>query len=1171
MAPKISVVVPVHDVERHLGECLESLARQTVRDLEVIVVDDGSPDNAAVIAKARAAKDPRFRLVQQRNQGPGGARQAGARLATGDYLAFVDGDDVLAKHAFELLVGSLESTGSDFALGKIQRIDGDQPKPPAVLPDMFADGTAQRTHVSRNPALLGDRTIGNKVFRRSFWEGSGLVFPEGRHENLSVVLPAHVRASKVDLLATTVHYWRARPGDASESSDQPHDLADRLASIRRVCDVLRAHAPALLPDFHRAVLADDLMVLADALPKMEEPEAARLAARAGELLREVGRRTARPLPAFTRLRLHLLQNGMVPELIEVSAPFDRQRLLAAPVVRRGRFRPRWYAAYPYFEDPERPIPGDVYDVTGELAIEGNADSVAWRRGRLVVEGHAYIGRVDLSAAEDTRIRVRLHDTRRNTKVELPVRRVRRPDVTAGSVDAAVCYDWSGFAVEIDPALLRTGGQWRPGEWKLHAEVATQGLKVSGPVGAPTLPQARWVPALEAGDGFVVQPVAGDDHFELRVKRAKAVVTAHRSRAGLLELDGWILKNLGDDASVVASRRDGPEEVRGTVDWEAGPDGGFAFTARLPLDRLVSGRENAVERSRQSIAWDLLLTDGTDRIKLTAGEGFTEARHPGCDREFALSRTKFGSLCGLERPFQPVVTRVEWTADDRLRIAGDDTGPAGRERPSHVLLRHKRSHEEHRVEMSWSGDRFAGFTAELAPGAVPAFGTDVPLAVGGWELLTSIGGEEVPLAIERTALGGLPGPRVVGAVEVSVLTQRTDALRLRLRTALAEDERGPYAQKRLQERDYPRYRSLPLRDLVVFDSYRSRQYSCSPRMIYEELRRQETSLECVWVTKDGRFTAPLGARTVLAGSRDHYEALARARYVVSNEAQPTWFEKRPGQVYVQCWHGTPLKRLGLDVPSLPHMRAATEQWIRQEVPQWDLLVSPSPFASPIMRRAYRYRGEILESGYPRNDLLLSPDRHRIAAEVRGRLGIPAGKRVVLYVPTWRDNHNIAPGRRRFELALDTEEARRVLGDDHVLLLRTHYLVTDRIASQADDFVVDVSAYPDIAELYLIADVLVTDYSSAMFDFAVTRKPMVFYAYDLEVYRDHVRGFYFDFEAEAPGPVSRTSGEVVAALRDIEEVRLGHAEAYEAFVTKFCPHDDGHAAGRVIRRMFELGGT
>jgi CDP-glycerol glycerophosphotransferase len=144
---------------------------------------------------------------------------------------------------------------------------------------------------------------------------------------------------------------------------------------------------------------------------------------------------------------------------------------------------------------------------------------------------------------------------------------------------------------------------------------------------------------------------------------------------------------------------------------------------------------------------------------------------------------------------------------------------------------------------------------------------------------------------------------------------------------------------------------------------------------------------------------------------------------------------------------------------------------------------------------------------------------------------------------------------------------VLGRDHVILIRGHHhLANDVQPVSRRDFAINVTAYPDIAELFLVTDVLVTDYSSAMFDFAATGRPMLFFTYDLEHYRDQLRGFSFDFEAEAPGPLLATSDEVLAAVRDLGAVAGGHRSAYEAFAAKYCPLDDGKAGARVCDRLF-----
>lgn len=164
MSPKLSVVVPFCNTEEFLRECLESLAGQTLRDLEVILVDDGSTDNGAVIAKEMCARDTRFRLVTRDNEGPGSARNAGVRQVRGEYLTFADADDVVDREAYARLVGSLERTGSDIAAGNVMRMEDDRKWQSPLHEGVFTESSS-KTHVSAKPVLMRDRTSWNKVYR----------------------------------------------------------------------------------------------------------------------------------------------------------------------------------------------------------------------------------------------------------------------------------------------------------------------------------------------------------------------------------------------------------------------------------------------------------------------------------------------------------------------------------------------------------------------------------------------------------------------------------------------------------------------------------------------------------------------------------------------------------------------------------------------------------------------------------------------------------------------------------------------------------------------------------------------------------------------------------------------------------------------------------------------
>jgi len=348
--------------------------------------------------------------------------------------------------------------------------------------------------------------------------------------------------------------------------------------------------------------------------------------------------------------------------------------------------------------------------------------------------------------------------------------------------------------------------------------------------------------------------------------------------------------------------------------------------------------------------------------------------------------------------------------------------------------------------------------------------------------------------------------------------------------------------------------------VFYNSFNG-QFSDNPRAIYEELHRRETTLRHAWIADGASF--PAGVATVAPYSLGYLREAGRAGHVVSNRQMPNNFRKRRGATYLQTWHGTPLKRIGFDNDRWKQNPRGLDHMAR-DFAKWDFLVSQSPFSTEIFRRAFRFDGEILETGYPRNDILNSPEADATRARVREALGIEEGVRAVLYAPTWRDNVIDEGGALRFSLALDAERLQAALGASHHLLLRLHYLL-GRASASAGAFVSDVSAHPDIRELYLAADVLITDYSSAMFDFAVTGKPLLLFPYDLDEYRDSVRGFYFDLEAEAPGAVCRSTDAVIDALRDLDSVHAANAARYVRFRERFCPFDDGSAAARVVDRV------
>jgi CDP-glycerol glycerophosphotransferase len=350
--------------------------------------------------------------------------------------------------------------------------------------------------------------------------------------------------------------------------------------------------------------------------------------------------------------------------------------------------------------------------------------------------------------------------------------------------------------------------------------------------------------------------------------------------------------------------------------------------------------------------------------------------------------------------------------------------------------------------------------------------------------------------------------------------------------------------------------------IVYNSFNGR-YSDSPRAVHEAVLARGGAADAVWLA-DPAFGCdfPEGTARVPIYTDEAVAALESADLVVSNSHLEMDWVKRPGATYVQTWHGTPLKRIHADVLWGPE---GLLEHLSLDVDRWDVLLSPNRYSTTTLRGAFRWSGEILESGYPRNDVLVSSTAAEVRERVRRDLGIEDGRTAVLYTPTWRDDAFWTGAADTEPLDLDVDRFVEELGDDHVLLLRLHYKLTGRLRPRDHPAVRDLSHHPDVADLYLAADAMVTDYSSTMFDFAVTGKPLLFYTYDLERYRDELRGFYFDLSADPPGPLVTTTDELVGQLRDLDGLRSRYAGAYTRFTERFCHLDDGQATERFLNRF------
>jgi CDP-glycerol glycerophosphotransferase len=1170
--PLISVVVPFHNNEDLLGDCLRSIAAQTAADLEVIMVDDGSTDGSAEVARRQAQADPRFTLIRVLNGGPGFARNRGVEQVSGEFLAFVDADDLLPSHAFEIMLHTLQASGSDFVSGGVERI-GPAGITPSGMHSRAIKAKRIGTHISRSPELFWDVTVWNKLFRMSFWSAHRMSFPEVMAwEDLPTMTRAHVLATAVDIIPDPIYYWRERGKGALSITQSRTDISncrDRIAALLAIDGFLRDHSlTALLREHQRKALVNDLWLYVGDLSRTSEDYKREFIELGGTYLSQVDRRVLAKLPSTHKLAYHLVAAGRLEQLLEYSAWQAAQPIKTIPVVRSfGRLR----ADLPFRGDRSLGVPARVYrPYWRELDPFIRVEDLSWHGSRLVISGCAFVPSTDITKRRHTSKIVILRPVGRwQLPIVVPASSFRHPDATSWSGQDRYSYDWAGFRCEISSRWFRFGRHWLTGECDCYVLVRGRGVwrlaRLHSPVAGPAeRPEHLHVaPRIRLGARW-------DRRWRLQVAVTRTPAILHGcEHAGselLIDVDADRL-DAGAHAELVLVRPKGAATLHLPATVESMDGGAARLRGAMPARALAPVTGSTEEAGDSSAEWDLYVeAEGQGRMRVAFPAGRPEYRYPAGHQEIAVERTRNGDTVILRRGVRPVIEEHSWSGG-RLTLRG--SYPASAAGPSEAVLRRRSSTEQHVVRCDRHGDRFV---IDIPVSAMPSFGRSLPLRDGSWEIFmrrAGLGGELLVPGYDHSRLGEADGRRQsFGPKVYQFIISGYDTPLLTVGPALKLIEHGRLPRRMLRDVYYPLQQKLPLRDAVVFVSWKGKQCADNPLAIAEELRRRGDDREHIWAVSDLSVPAPEGARVVLSGTEEYYEAMARSRYLIANDDMGTDYQKRAGQVYVQTWHGTPLKRIGFDIGQ-PRFISGTRYFdvLAEDVAKWDLLISPNPFSTQIMRRAFRYEGEILESGYPRNDVLHSGDADTVAADVRRRLGLADGKRVVLYAPTWRDNQYYASGRYRFDFRLDLDRARQELGDDHVFLIRGHHHMAEDVpAGTRPDFAINVTAYPDISELLLISDVLVTDYSSVMFDFAPTGRPMLFFAYDLEQYRDDLRGFYFNFEAEAPGPLLASSAGVIAALADIDAVSAQHRASYEEFRAKFCPLDDGKAAARACDRIF-----
>ncbi|MET3923478.1 CDP-glycerol glycerophosphotransferase [Arthrobacter sp. UYEF20] len=1166
--PQLSVVVLLTDYAGDPAETLGSLVGQKPSAMDMIVVDTSLAGLGQEAVQQFAQRDGRVKYLALAGAGEEEARNRAVADSEAPYLMFLTAGDVVKKNSLDVMFGTLRETGSSFAVGMTGIAKGKTSTTPAWQREIHADPRPAAT-VSEVPDILLDGALANKVFTRDFWiSATADVALDREHWQYQAVPTLYTRAESFDIVDLTVvdtSLDAAVRTPEREVLCQTGHLQDRLSRLESLAAVIQElSAPDTYRRWLSGELGNGLFPYYEVVPRTEP--------RYWDLLHAT---------------VHRLGDGQELDwdLIRIHNRLILSAVLAdkrEDVVRICNHRSDYSSSFPtrITESGLLAQPRYLDELTGydpellpcreiDLRLISKMTRFAWQAdGRLEIGGHAYISSVD-PLEGNLAIQMSLVNAGSGANVPLTVQRHSDKSIDWESNDNWTSYAEAGFSAMIDPAVMQ-GGTGAPADWYVLLTVAAGGRTFAEPLTrrdlngstgqlpvGPMLETSRMAVEMRPGTtGLTFVPVTPlyvatsleltGRTLTLTVESRSAPVAAKvsiespklgiRKTATCLDVDG------NRAVYVINVPALGPKATNtAEYEWQLRLDSGF--------------------KTPQPVAWP----EGSAELEALSDQ----------TRSLRLGLTGYGFITVEERKTRVIASTVEVSADKRiLRIEGTADLPVIHS-PRFVLASGKAIIPATDVSLTVrTNEGSNAFTADFLLPQNPWGGEDVMPEAGAYSVRFVPPGVADHLGHWFPASSGLqtqmPRRMEAGRLEVGLSrTAKAAALTIHLRPPFAADEVGRFDQQALRT-PVTAGGDAELTDAILFMCFGGRRATDSPRRLLEEFERRGSQWPMYWAVADFSVPVPAGTDPVLIGSRLWYRLLTEARILINNNNFPFYFRKREGQVYIQTWHGTPLKKLGNDVA---RTNFSLSYWnlMWREAEYWDALLAQNDYAAGVLANCFGFEGRVVTEGYPRNDSLT---RERMAEDrqgIRSRLGIPEGKTAILYAPTWRDDAKNASRQYEMVTYLDFEKAQQLLGDDYVLLLRGHHNIAGQRQTAANKFVIDVTEYPEVNDLYTAADILVNDYSSVMFDFCVTGKPIIFLTPDIAQYRDATRGFYFDLEEKAPGPLHNTTEQVVRSIKNISSVSRRYAPKYEAFVEEFASQCDGEATQRVFDALWPDGAS
>lgn len=1122
---KVSVIVPIYNVEEYLEECLISLEKQTLKDIEVLMIDDGSTDHSASIAKKFEKRHSNFHYFYKENGGLGNARNYAIPYVKGQYLIFLDSDDVVPEYAYEKMYNLAVKTGNDMIIGNVKRFNSKKVYDSVMLHKKVFVEDLEHTHILENPKLIYDTTSWNKLFKTSFYKENNFKFPEKiLYEDIPVTIPAHFKANSVGVLTDVCYLWRTRDGvskSITQNRTEIKNFTDRIKIMDMVNDFYAKNVTdktaLLMKDFKW--LDIDLKLYVNQMQNSTDEFNQIAFKEINRYLDQTDETAFNMLHAIDKLKYFYIRKNDIDGLRNIL----KYQKTGYKVVTFKRKDNSYIADFPM-----KDIDFKLRDVTQEInyyPLSQTINNVTFIDNKLYIDFSMYISK--LKKQSDFRVNAYLYSKATKNKLAISISRKKLRKTV--------------FKLSRHPLKI---SKYDYSDCNYQLVIDLNEPQVKEMIGGQTYIMLNYFNDV-INKEFILSNSKNINNVEKSVVFDKGILKTNLINNGYLMLQYFNDVNVIDEISFDEQKltlKNCTEQVSLLNDTKQLLTKSQNLNQYIDLDNIDNGNYEFFilkDSSKENIYY-------SGNCHYYIGKNKFLLLNVNKDRQiqFKIEDNTKILISNYEIKNSKIYLTVV-TANKKLieksQLVFENTKYNYKLYFKYNFFKQK----ENILYINYVLDLNSKDIYEnLASGSYEIYLQSNPVTIYDCISVDN-------LSIKKFKINDL-------TIGFTVSENKLSLNVVHHRTKLDNSK----TKRRLMKKYiYPILRLLPMSTkTIVFEDWWGEKYHCNPRFLYEYINKNYQNYKCVWFLNDDRIPINGNAKRIRRKSFKYYYYLSTAKYFVNNVNFHDEYVKRKHQVEVQTMHGTPLKTLGLDVPGELNTPKKRENFLRR-CNRWDYLVVQSDKASQITSSCYAFKKEFLRTGYPRNDILFEKNNERDIKALKEKIGIPEGKKVITYSPTWRR-------RNYFEMHLNLEDMKETFGHDYVLLLRIHpfaYAGFDK--SILNDFVINVSAYESIEELYLISDIVITDYSSVMFDYTILNRPILFFTYDLLEYRDNLRGFNFDFEKEAPGPLLNSYEEVKDAIIHIDKVYNKYYEMLQKFRNKFNEYEQGNASQQICEKFLK----